>query len=111
LHQVSVNKADIEGLDELMKEHIMTDESWANFRRLFTKVHTRFFSVLKMKFPDLTSTDTRMLSLIKLQLSNNEMANMLGVTPEGIKKSKQRLRKKMGLHPEENLEDAVSALS
>lgn len=105
-----VNAEDIGGLENLVKIHIMTDESWDNFRRLFTKVHPRFFIVLKQKFPHLTAGDTRMLSLVKLQLSNYEMANMLGVTIEGVKKSKQRLRKKIELAKEETLEDVVSSL-
>jgi DNA-binding CsgD family transcriptional regulator len=36
------------------------------------------------------------VALMKLGLNNAEMANMLGITVEGIKKAKQRLRKKMG---------------
>lgn len=110
LHQQNTNRSDIEGLDILVKEHIMTDESWDNFKRLFTKVHASFFNVLSRKYPNLTTTDTRMLSLIRLKLSNYEMANMLGVTTEGVKKSKQRLRKKMNLHPEQNLEQLVESL-
>jgi len=109
-HLQNVNKADVEGLEMLVKEHIMTDESWENFKRLFTKVHTTFFNSIRQKFPNLTSTDTRMLSLVKLQLGNYEMANMLGVTIEGVKKSKQRLRKKMELEKEETLENIVDTL-
>jgi hypothetical protein len=110
LHLQHINKADIEGLDKLVKAHIMTDENWDNFKKLFIKVHGNFFTTLKKKYPNLTATDNRMLSLIKLQLGNHEMANMLGVTVEGVKKSKQRLRKKMNLHLEENLNDIITAL-
>ena len=37
---------------------------------------------------------TRLLALIRLKLNNREMAGMLGITVEGVKKAKQRLRKK-----------------
>jgi len=104
------NSEDVERLENVVKIHIMTDESWENFRKLFTKVHPNFFDALVQKFPNLTANDTRMLSLVKLKLSNYEMSNMLGVTIEGVKKAKQRLRKKLGIAKEENLEDVISGL-
>jgi hypothetical protein len=110
LHFQNVSRDDINSLEILVKENIMTDEKWDNFRKLFTRVHATFFNSLKQKYPQLTATDIRMLSLIKLQLGNYEMANMLGVTTEGIKKSKQRLRKKMDLHKDISLENVVDTL-
>lgn len=110
LHLQHINKADIENLEALMKAHIMTDENWDSFKKLFIKVHGNFFETVKKRYPSLTANDNRMLSLIKMQLGNNEMANMLGVTIEGVKKSKQRLRKKMSLGAEENLNEIITAL-
>ena len=110
LHLQHISTADRENLDNLIKAHIMTDENWDSFRKLFAKVHTGFFEVIKQKFPNITSTDARILSLIKLQLSNNEMANMLGITVEGVKKSKQRLRKKIELNKDESIESIIAAI-
>ncbi len=83
-------------LEQLMQAHIMTNENWLEFRKLFNTVHNGFFSRLNQLFTNLTETDIRILTLLKLGLKNREMANMLGVTIEGIKKSKQRLHKKTG---------------
>jgi DNA-binding CsgD family transcriptional regulator len=105
-----ISTADRENLDNLINAHIMTDENWDGFKKLFGKVHTGFFDAIKQKFPSITSTDARILSLIKLQLSNNEMANMLGITVEGVKKSKQRLRKKIDLNKNESIEIIVAAI-
>lgn len=104
------DQAGAEHLERLMQAHIMTDETWDEFKKLFTKVHSGFFSKLRNKFPNLTDTDTRLLALVKLGLNNREMANMLGITLEGIKKSKQRLRKKMQLLPDTDLEQTVAGL-
>jgi DNA-binding CsgD family transcriptional regulator len=108
LHLKNITAADKEGLDNLINAHIMTDENWDSFRKLFSKVHVGFFEDIKRKYPHLTVSDARILSLIKLELSNSEMANMLGITIEGIKKSKQRLRKKMDLNKDDVLESIVS---
>ena len=104
----SNNQAGIVRLEQLMQAHIMTDENWDEFKKLFTKAHSGFFLKLRNTFPNLTDTDTRLLALIKLGLNNREMANMLGITVEGIKKSKQRLRKKMQLTSEIAIEETVA---
>jgi tetratricopeptide (TPR) repeat protein len=83
-------------LENMMQVHIMTNASWLEFRRLFDSVHTGFFNRVNLLFTNLTETDVRILTLLKLGLKNREMANMLGITIEGIKKSKQRLHKKTG---------------
>jgi len=106
----TTDQAGTDHLERLMQAHIMTDETWDEFKKLFTRVHSGFFSKLRNKYPNLTDTDTRLLALVKLGLNNREMANMLGITLEGIKKSKQRLRKKMQLTPETDLEQVVVGL-
>ena len=97
-------------LTDMMNAHIMTDKSWHEFKTLFEKVHPSFFTILTVRFPDFTETDTRLLSLVKLKLNNREMAGMLGITVEGVKKSKQRLRKKIGLTEENSLEALIAEI-
>lgn len=99
---------EIEQLNSLVQTHIMTDETWNEFKKLFNKVHSKFFYNLTGNFPRLSVTDVRLLSLIKLGLNNREMANMLGITVEGIKKAKQRLRKKMDLASDQDIETAIA---
>lgn len=93
----SANKTNAGHLEKLLQAHIMTDESWTEFKRLFSKVYPGFFVSLSKQNPTLSTTDTRIITLMKLGLNNAEMANMLGITVEGIKKAKQRLRKKMDI--------------
>jgi len=102
------NEAEIEKLNNLVQTHIMTDETWNEFKKLFGKVHTKFFYNLSVKYPKISVTDTRLLSLIRLGLNNREMANMLGITVEGIKKAKQRLRKKMDLTEDKDIDTAIA---
>ena len=91
-------------LEKLLHEHIMTDQNWNDFKKLFSKVYPGFFVNISKQYPHLSATDTRLLALIKLGLNNAEMANMLGITVEGIKKAKQRLRKKIDIQSVEVIE-------
>lgn len=103
----STDRKSTANLDKLLQIRIMTDEAWDEFKKLFNKVHSGFFIRLRKSYPNLTDTDVRLLSLVRLSLNNREMANMLGVTIEGVKKSKQRMRKKMDLPAEAELEQII----
>ncbi|RFZ92158.1 tetratricopeptide repeat protein [Mucilaginibacter conchicola] len=109
--QITVNDREFAAnLEKLMQAHIMTDESWEDFKKLFTKVHRNFFHNLRHKYEGLSDTDVRLLALIKLKLNNKEMAGMLGITVDGVKKAKQRLRKKMNIDDNEEVETVVNML-
>jgi DNA-binding NarL/FixJ family response regulator len=100
----------IQVLESLMQTHIMTEETWDEFKKLFEKVYTGFLVRLKQKFNYVTESDVRLFTLLKLGLNNREMANMLGVSNEAIKKSRQRLRKKMDLPEDISLEEVVASV-
>ncbi len=57
------------------------------------------------KMPDLSAADTRLIALTKLQLPPKDMAAMLGVSYDAIKKARQRLRKKINLPEEGSLDE------
>jgi len=97
LRSISASQSDTALLENKLMAHLMTDENWAEFKVLFSKVYPGFFINLNKNHQHLSATDTRMLALIKLGLTNAEMAGALGITVEGIKKAKQRLRKKIDI--------------
>jgi tetratricopeptide (TPR) repeat protein len=96
--------------DKLKKYTIVTEEHWHEFRHLFEKVQKGFFETLKKKFPGLTQSEVRLMALMKLNLSRKEMAEMLGVSPDSIKKTRQRIRRKIELPEEMDLEGLVYSL-
>jgi DNA-binding CsgD family transcriptional regulator len=107
LDKQSVIRKNAGNLESLLQAHIMTDDNWNDFKKLFSKVYPGFFVTLSKYHPHLSSTDTRILALIKLGLKNTEMANMLGITVEGIKKAKQRLRKKIDIQTINEIENST----
>ena len=99
-----------EQLTQLLNATILTEEDWKEFRVLFDKVYPGFFTRLKEKMADLSPADIRLIALTKLQLAPKEMAAMLGLTYEAIKKSRQRLRKKINLPEEGSLDELVDMI-
>ncbi|MEC7265529.1 MAG: tetratricopeptide repeat protein [Bacteroidota bacterium] len=89
---------------------LQDDNNWENFSRYFEEVHKDFNSNVKAKFPDITANELRLLALLKMNLSSKEIANILNISQEGIKKARYRLRKKLNIPTEDSLQDLVLSL-
>ncbi len=83
-------------LNALLESHLMTENNWNTFKREFQKEHPEFYQLLQDDFPEITDSNKRILLLQKLDLTTNEIAEVLGITTEAVKKAKQRLKKKLG---------------
>ncbi|MEC4115221.1 tetratricopeptide repeat protein [Myroides pelagicus] len=81
-------------LEQLLNAHLMTDENWNMFKELFKEEQTEYYLYLTTHFPDLTESNLRIILLQRLGLTNQETANLLGITIDAVKKAKQRLKKK-----------------
>ena len=112
LKQKSVEEdTEIDKFNKILHAAILTDEDWENFKKAFEEVYPRFFAKLRYHYPDITVSELRLSALIKLKLSLKESASMLGISPESIKKSRYRLRKKFDLPEKETLEDFISKIT
>jgi len=80
---------------------ILTENDWRNFKHLFDEVHDSFIDKLSTHQANFTPAETRLLALLKLGLSSSEIAQSLGISLNGVKKGRQRLRKKLADWPEE----------
>ena len=92
---------------DLQNLKILTTEDWRKFRSLFEQYHPLFILNLVERYPKLTGSELRLLVLIKIGFDAVEMANVLGITSSSIYKNRYRLRKKLGLVEEDDLEKFV----
>jgi len=86
------------------------EENWEYFTQYFEQVHKNFGKEVQQKYPEVTPNELRFMALLKMNLTSKEIANMLSITPDGVKKARQRLRKKMQLTPEDSLEAVVMSI-
>lgn len=90
-----VNDERTQTLNYLVQKTILTNNDWEDFKKTFSTIYPYFLNNLKQQYPDFTQAETRLLVLQKLQLSTSEMALLLGISTDSVKKTKQRLRKKI----------------
>lgn len=97
----------IKPLFQEIQHNLDLDEDWANFQLHFSQVHPYFFSQLQNDFSSLTQNELKLLAYIRMKLSNKEIAHILHISPKSMEMSRYRLKKKLNLAADVNLDDWI----
>lgn len=73
------------------------------FSKQIKDVDSEFYIRLKHKYPGLTSIEEHLCSLLRYNLSSNELSTQLHKSAETIKWYRKRIRKKLNLAPNDSL--------
>ena len=101
---------DIRKVLKLIDDSFRHDKDWEDFKLYFEQIYTGFYAKLKVNCPALTTQELRHCALIRLNLSANECASILGISPESVKVSRSRIRKKIDLEGKEGLTDFILSI-
>ena len=93
-----------------INQSLRSQKDWDVFKLYFEDVNRNFYKKLKEINPELTTNDHRLCALIKLNMTSKEMASVLNVAPNSIKSARYRLKKKLGLDVEADLEEFIKGL-
>ncbi|WP_303316261.1 hypothetical protein Q4Q34_12245 [Flavivirga abyssicola] len=86
------------------------DSNWKEFEARFTSINQKFYKKLKKLYPNLSATDQKICALVKLNFPSKGMAKLLGISVESVHTSRYRLRKKLGLQRNQNLEEVINKI-
>lgn len=103
-------KKHLKSVYELVSQSLAEDDYWKEFEQHFTAVNPDFIELLSDRFPELTSTDLKMCAFLKMNLSTKEIHSLTGVTKGAIEVRRHRLRKKLGLSKETNLNSYLNKI-
>ena len=76
---------------------------WNEFDKIFKNIHSGFYNKLLEICPELTATEIKTAALLKLNLTTKEIAAIAFKSESGIKTTRYRLRKKLGLSGDDKL--------
>ncbi len=76
---------------------------WMVFNRHFMELNPQFPNKLAQIHPNLTPSEIKLCSLLRLNLSTKEISSILSQTPESLRVARTRLRKKLKIESENNL--------
>ena len=85
-------------------------ETWDQFARQFNTLHHDFYANLIQTYPDLTTAELKVCSLIKVGLSTKEIATLLSVSRRTVDSHRERIRKKLQLPPRSSLAKFIASL-
>ena len=88
----------IHDLDTHTKQNI-----WNEFDKIFRNIHSDFYNKLLEISTELTATEIKTAALLKLNLTTKEIAAIAFKSEGGIKTTRYRLRKKLGLSANDKL--------
>lgn len=88
---------DKDSLQQLRASIILTDDDWKDFKVQFHKLRPGFVDRLLARHADLTPAEIRYLLLLRLDMPNKQIAHALGISPDSLRVTWYRLRKKLGL--------------
>ncbi|MDO1500331.1 hypothetical protein Q2T40_09335 [Winogradskyella maritima] len=69
----------------------------------FEKIYPNFSHSLKKLSPNISANELKLCALIRLNLNSKEIGELLNITQDSVNKARYRLRKKLGLTPNEDI--------
>lgn len=98
------NKFRLQKVMRTITRDIASNETWEQFLTSFKEIHHTFVDTLVNNYK-LTANEVRFASMMKMNMTSKEIASLLNVSDEGVKKARYRLRKKLGLESSVNIQE------
>lgn len=107
INKILDNESDVNKLKTEIKKTIRVNSinkhEWEAFENNMKQLHHEFVQKLTAAYPQLSSKDIKLSIYLRMNLSSKEIAPLMNISFRGVELHRYRLRKKMGLNPETNL--------
>jgi DNA-binding CsgD family transcriptional regulator len=97
--------------ESLLQYTLLTDNEWEKFRMDFFRAYPDFFPAFKKLVSQPTPAEERLATLIYLDLSNQQIANTLGISKDSVTRGKRRLKQRLNLQADDVLEAYIRNLT
>jgi len=88
----------------------LSPNTWKEFEIQFNEVHPGFQNQLLKRFPELSPSERRLCSFLRLDMNTREIASLTGQTFKSIEVARTRIRKKMNLSRVDNLSNFIASI-
>lgn len=93
---------------ELKQE--LSPNAWKEFEVQFNEVHPGFQNRLLERFPELSPTERRLCTFLRLDMNTREIASLTGQTFKSLEVARTRIRRKMDIPHEGNLTNFIALI-
>jgi len=95
-------------LASLWNSKLHTNQQWEDFKTQFNQCVPGFIPSLRMEYPRMTQSDIRLACLIRLGMTSVEISKIQNISNQGVSMARYRLRKRMGLGPDDSIPDKLN---
>lgn len=96
-------KHEVDTLLKDFKRFQNSDNSLAVLQTDIEIINTEFFSKLEKKHPELTQNERELCGMFLLNMTSKDIAIIRNISPNAVKKARQRLRKKLPISDKDDL--------
>jgi DNA-binding CsgD family transcriptional regulator len=104
-HRDHPSSKDIQSMVRMLGHDQQFDQDWEQFAAHFDQVHAGFLRRLSECYGQLTPKDQRLCAYLRMNLSTKEIAPLMNISVRGVEISRYRLRKKLDLDRDINLNE------
>jgi tetratricopeptide (TPR) repeat protein len=98
-------------VSELVNDYnIYSEVDWIEFKNLFDQAHPRYLQSIKEKLPNISPAEIRFIAVYKLNFNTNEMAQVLNISPDAVRKSKKRLSLKIAQDLDQTFDQFINSV-
>jgi tetratricopeptide (TPR) repeat protein len=110
-NRMSESDAEVFAVLRKKLKQITPFSAFAEFEKRFDAVNEQFNAMLLARHPELSPSELRMCSLLKLGLSSKQIADLTHKTVRTVENNRSIIRKKLQLNNEDNLVTYLSAFN
>jgi DNA-binding CsgD family transcriptional regulator len=86
-----------------IKRSLSNKDLWEDFKLFYQEADPDFLLLLARKYPFLTAVDLKYCCYLKMNMTNDDIRKIFGISLESVRTHKHRLKKKMALSKEQDL--------
>ncbi len=104
-------KAELTSIVNSIKQASHDHKLWDDFKLYFEQINPYFLSYLTKQFPLLTPIDLKYCCYLLMNMSNDDIKRLLGINQESVRTHKYRLKKKLFLPKDQDLQSFLRSVS
>jgi DNA-binding CsgD family transcriptional regulator len=106
-----IKSSDLKPISRTINKSIEIDDEFELLKSNFESTNPEFFATLQEKSSNkLTKLDLKYCGYIKLGMGIKEMANIMNIEPKSMRMARYRIRQKLNLGKEDDLDDFINAI-
>lgn len=95
----------------MIEQGLNTDQEWELISQSLEQENATFYQTLREKYPELTAKELRLCLLARLNMNTKAIASVLNIAPNSVSVARHRIRKKMSLPHEANLNQFMQKIA